>query len=74
MKLHTRILLSLMAGLLALYCYAAPMWWGALFPSLARRFSEVHVSFEAGTVVSEDPHVTLRLRSLELLRNILDRK
>lgn len=74
MKFHTRVLLSLLAGLLALYCYATPMWWGALFPSITRRFSQPEITAVDDGYMLESDTVSIRFRSLELLRAFLEKK
>jgi len=77
MKRHTRILLSLLAGLLMLYLYTGPMWWGALFPTITRRMAAAPVCeatlAEEGWYLLKSGDVTLRFRSLDLLLSFLHR-
>lgn len=65
MKLKQKLLLSLVAGLLAASMYAAPLWWGVLFSPLSRQLTT-----EAVSDIGEAP--VFRLKSLELLFSLFD--
>lgn len=66
MKLRNKILVSLLAGLLAASLYTGPAWWGVLFSPLTRQLTT--------EMVSESRETELRLKSLELLFSLFDRK
>jgi len=68
MKLRTKVLISILAGLLAMLLYSAPMWWGVLFSPLAEPLTTASVEGDGGGWFRlEAGGVVLRLKSLDML-------
>ncbi len=72
MKLRNKILISVMAGFLAMLLYSSPMWWGVLFSPLSQPLTTAELSEDSGGGVRwESDGVVLRFRSLDLLFSFL---
>ena len=67
MKLRNKLLVSLLAALLAASLQTAPAWWGVLFPPVTHRLTTQY------TVQCEE-QPELRLKSLELLFSLFQRR
>ncbi len=68
MKLWKKLTLSVIAGILAMTLYAAPMWWGVLFSPLAQPLTTAPAAESVGNAPSwESGGVTLRIKALDLL-------
>lgn len=72
MKKRDKILISVIAGLLAMALYSTPLWWGVLFSPITRQLT--------AQVAEEAPRrsfswtvdgVEFRFRSLDLLLEFL---
>lgn len=71
MKLQHKLVISIVAGLLAMLLYCTPMWWGVLFSPLTQSMTSAEVSEDAGGVRWEADGVVLRFKSLDLLFSFL---
>jgi len=72
MKIRDKILISLLAGLLAATMHSAPMWWGVLFAPMTREITTASLSEDgAGWLRWEIDGMVLRFRSLDLLFSLL---
>ena len=71
MKLRNKVLLSILAGFLAMLLYSTPMWWGVLFSPLTQSMTTAEVTEDAGGVSLESDGVVLRFKSLDLLFSFL---
>ena len=71
MKLRTKILISLMAGLLAMLLSSSPMWWGVLFSPIAQPLTTTELRGDAGGVRWEADGTVFRFKSLDLLLSFL---
>lgn len=68
MKLRTKLLLSVLAGLLAMLLSASPMWWGVLFSPITEQLTTAQRAEEPdGGVRWEVDGQVLRFKSLDLL-------
>ena len=50
MKLKNKVILSIMAGLLAMLLYSSPMWWGVLFSPIAQPLTTAELTEDDGGV------------------------
>lgn len=72
MKTRTKLLLSLMAGLLAMMLSSGPMWWGVLFSPITRQLTTAEITQDAREGVCwEMDGVVLRFRSLDQFLSFL---
>lgn len=71
MKLRSKILISVAAGLLAMLLYSAPMWWGVLFTPLSQPLTTASCAENCGGVAWESGGVVFRFKSLDLLFSFL---
>ncbi len=73
MKLRNKIMLSVLAGLLAMLFYSLPVWWGVLFSPLTESLTTTTAPVTASGPqwVAEDGTV-LRLKSLDMLLSGLE--
>ena len=67
MKLRYKLLISVLAGLLAMTLYSAPMWWGVLFSPLTQPLTTGEITEDAGGVQWESDCVVYRFKSLDML-------
>ena len=67
MKLRNKLILSILAGFLAMLLYSTPMWWGVLFSPLSQPLTTSKAAENTGGVCWESGGVVLRLKSLDLL-------
>lgn len=71
MKFTKKLLLSVMAGLLAMLLYSAPMWWGVLFSPIAQPLTTASLEADNGGVRWETDGAVLRFKSLDMLFSFL---
>ena len=71
MKFQHKLMISILAGVLAMLLYSTPMWWGVLFSPLTQPLTTAEASADAGGVCWESDGVALRLKSLDLLFSFL---
>lgn len=71
MKFQQKLVLSIVAGFLAMLLYSTPMWWGVLFSPLTQSLTTAEVTEDANGVLCESDGVVLRLKSLDLLFSFL---
>lgn len=69
MKIKTKIILSLLAGLLAVQCQAAPLWWGTLFPTVTKELAtlpkqQIVSIFKKGSWIVDG--IEYRFKSIEI--------
>lgn len=57
MKLRNKILISILAGLLATLLYSTPMWWGVLFSPIAQPLTSADLAEDAGGVCLSLIHI-----------------
>ena len=68
MTTKQKLLLSLLAALLAMRLYQAPMWWGVLFPPITRELTTASLSQDTdGWFRWESEGLVLRFKTLDLL-------
>lgn len=67
MKFQHKLVISILAGFLAMLLYSTPMWWGVLFSPLTHSLTTSEAAEDAGGVCWESGGVVLRLKSLDLL-------
>ena len=71
MKLRYKLLISVLAGLLAMTLYSAPMWWGVLFPPLSQPLTTAGITEDAEGVCWESDGVVYRFKTLDMLFSFL---
>ena len=71
MKLKNKVILSIMAGLLAMLLYSSPMWWGVLFSSIAQPLTTAELTEDDGGVRWESDGVVFRFKTLDMLFSFL---
>lgn len=71
MKLRYKLLISVLAGLLAMMLYSAPMWWGVLFSPLSQQLTTAGITEDAGGVRWESNGVVYRFKTLDMLFSFL---
>ena len=72
MKTRDKIIISVVAGLLAMMLHAVPMWWGVLFSPISRPLVCESITEETkGGFYWQSDGVILRFRSLDLLLSFL---
>ena len=71
MKLRNKILISILAGLLATLLYSTPMWGGVLFSPIAQPLTSADLAEDAGGVCWEADGIVIRFKSLDLLLSFL---
>jgi len=72
MKLRTKLLLSVLVGLLAMLLYSTPMWWGVLFSPITQQLTTAQCAEEPdGGFRWEVDGQVLRFKSLDLLYSFL---
>jgi len=72
MKRRDKIILSIIAGLLAMMLSSGPMWWGVLFSPITRQLTAAPLSEDVdGWLRWESDGVVLRFKSLDLLFSFL---
>ena len=67
MKLRYKLLISVLAGLLAMTLYSAPMWWGVLFSPLSQPLTTAGIAEDAEGVCWESDGVVYRFKTLDML-------
>ena len=67
MKLKNKVILSIMAGLLAMLLYSSPMWWGVLFSPIAQPLTTAELTEDDGGVRWESDGVVFRFKTLDML-------
>lgn len=71
MKLRTKIILSVVAGFLAMLLYSSPMWWGVLFSPITEQLTTAELTGEtSGGLCWEAGDTVVRLRSLDFLLSL----
>ena len=72
MKLRNKVLLSVLAGFLAMLLYSGPMWWGVLFSPITQPLTTAELTEDNGGVRWEaEDGTVLRFKSLDMLRAFL---
>ena len=72
MKLKNKVILSIIAGLLAMLLYSSPMWWGVLFSPISQQLTSAPITEDtSGGVCWEEDGTVLRFKSLDLLFSFL---
>lgn len=71
MKLRNKLILSIIAGFLAMLLYSTPMWWGVLFSPLTQPLTTTEVTEDANGVFWESDGIVLRFKSLDMLFSFL---
>ena len=71
MKLKNKVILSIMAGLLAMLLYSSPMWWGVLFSPIAQPLTTAELTEDDGGVRWESDGVVFRFKTLDMLVSFL---
>ena len=72
MKLKNKVILSIMAGLLALLLYSSPMWWGVLFSPITQPLTTAELTEDVdGGFCWEADGKVLRFKSIDLLLSFL---
>ena len=71
MKLKNKVILSIMAGLLAMLLYSSPMWWGVLFSPIAQPLTTAELTEDDGGVRWESDGVAFRFKTLDMLFSFL---
>ena len=74
MKFRNKLLISLIAGLLAMLLYTTPAWWGVLFSSVAQRLTTAPLTEDVGSFWRwelEDGTV-IRLKSLDVIFSLFE--
>ncbi|MCI9432695.1 MAG: hypothetical protein HFF70_09765 [Oscillospiraceae bacterium] len=71
MKLKNKVILSIMAGLLAMLLYSSPMWWGVLFSPIAQPLTTAELTEDDGGVRWESDGVVFRFKTLDMLFSFL---
>ncbi len=72
MKRRDKIILSIIAGLLAMMLSSGPMWWGVLFSPITRQLAAAPLCEDVGSWLRwESDGVVLRFKSLDLLFSFL---
>ena len=71
MKLKNKVILSIMAGLLAMLLYSSPMWWGVLFSPIAQPLTTAELTEDDGGVRWESDGVVFRFKTLDMLFSVL---
>lgn len=71
MKLKNKVILSIMAGLLAMLLYSSPMWWGVLFSPIAQPLTTTELTEDDGGVRWESDGVVFRFKTLDMLFSFL---
>lgn len=72
MKTRNKLLISVLAGVLAMLLYTTPAWWGVLFSPIARQLTSVSLTEDAdGLWRWEADGVVIRLKSLDVLFSLL---
>lgn len=68
MKKRDKVILSIIAGLLAMMLYSGPMWWGVLFSPITQQLTTAPLSADTdGWLRWETDGIVLRFKSLDLL-------
>ncbi len=71
MKLKNKVILSIMAGLLAMLLYSSPMWWGVLFSPIAQPLTTAELTEDDSGVCWESDGVVFRFKTLDMLFSFL---
>ena len=71
MKLRYKLLISVLAGLLAMTLYSAPMWWDVLFSPLSQPLTTAGITEDAEGVCWESDGVVYRFKTLDMLFSFL---
>lgn len=68
MKLRTKIMLSLLTGLLAMLFYSMPFWWGVLFTPLTESLTTAPAADSvSGPCLELSDGTVLRFKTLDAL-------
>ena len=72
MKLHNKLFISFIVGILAMMLYSGPLWWGVLFSPITQSLTTAELTEDNGGIrwESEDGTV-LRFKSLDMLSSFL---
>ena len=72
MKMRNKLLISAVAGILAMLLYTTPAWWGVLFSPITRQLTSVSQTEDTnGLWRWEADGVVIRLKSLDMLFSLL---
>ena len=71
MTLRYKLLITVLAGLLAMTLYSAPMWWGVLFSPLSQPLTTAGITEDAEGVCWESDGVVYRFKTLDMLFSFL---
>ena len=72
MKMRNKLLISAVAGILAMLLYTTPAWWGVLFSPITRQLTSVSLTEDTnGLWRWEADGVVIRLKSLDMLFSLL---
>lgn len=72
MKMRNKLLISVVAGVLAMLLYTTPAWWGVLFSPITRQLTSVSLAEDTdGLWRWEADGVVIRLKSLDMLFSLL---
>lgn len=72
MKMRNKLLISVVAGVLAMLLYTTPAWWGVLFSPITRQLTSVSLAEDTdGLWCWEADGVVIRLKSLDMLFSLL---
>ena len=71
MKLRNKVLLSVLAGFLAMLLYSGPMWWGVLFSPITQPLTTAERTEDGGVRWEAEDGTVLRFKSLDMLLSFL---
>ena len=72
MKMRNKLLISVVAGMLAMLLYTTPAWWGVLFSPITRQLTSVSLAEDTdGLWRWEADGEVIRLKSLDMLFSLL---
>ena len=72
MKMRNKLLISVVAGMLAMLLYTTPAWCGVLFSPITRQLTSVSLAEDTdGLWRWEADGVVIRLKSLDMLFSLL---
>ena len=69
--MKNKVILSIIAGLLAMLLYSSPMWWGVLFSPIAQPLTTAELTEDDGGVRWESDGVVFRFKTLDMLFSFL---
>lgn len=72
MKTRNKLMISVLAGLLAMLLYTTPAWWGVLFSPITRQLTSASLTEDTdGFWRWEVNGVVVRMKSLDMLFSFL---